>query len=181
MDCPVCRSESLVPIKLEHDLPAYGCQSCQGALVSLLYYRDWAERTGHGEVDPQDSADLQWTENGADDNQKALACPKCKHLMRKFLVSGQADNRVDLCGSCDEVWLDGGEWLWLKSLHLHTDLVGVLSEQWQLRVKREALEQKHHDRFVGLVGEDVALKADEIRKWLKDHPRRQDILYYLSR
>lgn len=181
MECPACRTVNLAPIKLEQNLPAYGCQTCHGALVSLLYYRDWAERTGN-QLDlsaDADQAELHYV--AADDSHKALACPKCKHLMRKFLVSEQSRHRLDLCSACDEVWLDGGEWQWLKTLHLHTDLVSVLSETWQSRVKLEVLEQKHRDRFARVVGEDTMVKAEEVRRWLKDHIYRQEILYYLSR
>lgn len=181
MDCPACRTESMSPIKLEQDLPAYGCQQCQGALVSLLYYRDWAERTGQ-QLERRHEADPHRVEElSTDDSHKALSCPKCMKLMRKFLVTEASSHRLDLCTSCDEVWLDGGEWQWLKALQLHTDLVNVLTEAWQFRVKQEVLEQKHRDRFARLVGEDVITRAEEFRKWLQDQPHRQEILYYISK
>ena len=48
MKCPTCKTSDLRAVKLEDGLPAYGCQSCQGVAVSLLYYRDWAERRRYG-------------------------------------------------------------------------------------------------------------------------------------
>lgn len=177
MDCPSCANRKLAPIKLEEDLPAYGCNTCEGAMVSLLYYRDWAERTGNlpGETEPpiQDIS--------GDDTHKAMACPKCKRLMAKYLVTGQSSHRLDLCSTCDEVWLDGGEWQWLKSLQIEKELVSVLSDQWQRKVKQEVIDNKHRERFEKLVGTEAMEKAEEIRLWLKDHPQRQNILYYLGR
>ena len=34
----------LKPTKIEDGLPVMGCPDCEGASLSLLYYRDWAER-----------------------------------------------------------------------------------------------------------------------------------------
>lgn len=178
MDCPSCHTQKLSPIKLESDLPAYGCNDCQGALISLLYYRDWSERTGCT-LDGEEIEALK--DISSDDSHKALSCPKCKHLMRKYLVSGSSDHRIDLCSSCDEVWLDAGEWQWLKALHLHKEIVSVLSEKWQQRVKQEVLEQKHRVRFEKIVGTKDIQKAEAFRIWLKDHPLRQEIIYYISR
>ena len=44
MHCPKCKNENLKPTKLEEGLPVMGCPKCEGGLLSLLYYRDWAER-----------------------------------------------------------------------------------------------------------------------------------------
>ena len=41
--CPVCKTLELRPTMIEELLPAMGCEKCKGTLVSLLYYRHWAE------------------------------------------------------------------------------------------------------------------------------------------
>ena len=43
MKCPRCRTPDLKPTLIEEYLPAMGCETCHGSLVSLLYYRHWAE------------------------------------------------------------------------------------------------------------------------------------------
>jgi hypothetical protein len=43
MLCPKCRHIELQPTKIDDGLPAMGCPSCEGSLISLLYYREWAE------------------------------------------------------------------------------------------------------------------------------------------
>lgn len=182
MDCPACHNSVLSPVKLDQDLPAYGCQQCGGALVSLLYYRDWSERTTYGDNTSGNASDLApAVETLGGDSHGALTCPKCKRLMTKYLVSGDSKNRIDLCSACDEAWLDGGEWEWLKALHLDKKLSSVFTDSWQRRVKTEVIEQKHRERFARIVGEDNIQKAEEIRTWLKGHQFRQEILFYISR
>jgi len=43
MKCPHCHTPELMPTMIEEYLPAMGCGTCHGGLVSLLYYRHWAE------------------------------------------------------------------------------------------------------------------------------------------
>jgi hypothetical protein len=42
-EVPHCHTTDLLPTMIEDLLPAMGCGTCHGALVSLLYYRHWAE------------------------------------------------------------------------------------------------------------------------------------------
>jgi hypothetical protein len=44
MHCPACHTTTLQPTTLDDGLLAHGGPQCSGALVALLYYRDWAER-----------------------------------------------------------------------------------------------------------------------------------------
>ena len=43
MKCPRCKTTDLRPTMIEENLPAMACPACEGSLVSLLYYRHWAE------------------------------------------------------------------------------------------------------------------------------------------
>lgn len=181
MKCPKCKTVELRATKLEDGLLAHGCSDCNGVFVSLLYYRDWAERTRYGLQEegiatPQDS----FSNIEADDSVTALTCPKCARLMRKFKVSGNHTNRLDLCTSCDEAWLDGGEWELLKALALSHEMPKVFTEEWQKRVRKQTLDNERGARFERLVGTAERAKAEEVRDWLKDHPHRQEILFYLN-
>lgn len=176
MKCPKCKTEDLYPAKLESDLPAMGCRRCDGALVSLLYYRDWVERTTLSlTVDVPGSV-----ESVAGDTKSALTCPKCARLMTKYLITGNQDNRIDLCGSCDEAWLDGGEWTLLKSLDLAKMLPSVFTDQWQKRVRKDVTEQQRFKRLQNVVGNSEAERAQEVAVWLKASPNRSTILHYLN-
>ncbi|MFP6800662.1 MAG: zf-TFIIB domain-containing protein [Pseudomonas sp.] len=175
MQCPACRTTPLQPTKLDDGLLAHGCPQCSGALVALLYYRDWAERQPQND-EPQPQVEAV----PASESQQALSCPKCAKLMSKFQISGTHSNRLDLCSSCDEAWLDNGEWQLLKALELSHKMPSIFTEAWQRKVRQQASEEARRQRFARLVGDEAIVRADDIRSWLKDHPQRRELLFYIG-
>ncbi len=179
MKCPHCKNQVLKGSRLDEGLPVYGCGQCDGALVPLLYYREWAERTGSGLAA---EGDLEQTVSLAAENEshKALSCPKCAKLMMKFTISGKTKNRLDFCTSCDEAWLDGGEWDLLKSLELSRLIPSIFTDFWQNNIKKEINEQKLKERFAKILGDKDIEKAEEIRAWIKKHEKRAELLFYIN-
>ncbi len=184
MQCPSCKNNRLKATKLEDGLPVNGCDKCGGAIISLLHYRDWAERTLHDQDQPneQDEQIVAEARDAASDtdSRSALVCPKCSKIMTKFNISGCTKNRLDLCTTCDEAWLDAGEWELLKALSLSKDIPSVFTDPWQRKVRKEIGEIKLKDRFTKIVGEADMEKAEEVRTWLKEHDKRTEILFYLG-
>lgn len=174
MKCPSCKTETLKATKLEAGLSAMGCDKCHGASVSLLYYRDWAER--EEPVAPVSTLSAE----PASESQTALTCPKCGKLMTKFRVSGCQNNRLDLCTSCDEAWLDGGEWEMLKSLELSHQMPMVFTEEWQRKVRKQAMDSSREERLAKLIDDADLEKAKAARDWLKDHPNKAEILFFIN-
>ncbi|HSX88398.1 MAG TPA: zf-TFIIB domain-containing protein [Pseudomonas sp.] len=175
MQCPACRTVELKPTKLDDGLLAHGCAQCSGALVALLYYRDWAERSAEDDQPATEVASCEPSET-----HTALTCPKCSKLMSKFQISGTRGNRLDLCNCCDEAWLDGGEWQLLKALELSRQMPAIFTEAWQRQVRQEASEDARRQRFKRLAGDEAIERADEVRTWLKDHPQRRELLFYIG-
>jgi len=151
-----------------------GCPNCEGAFLSLLYYRDWIENNELSML----AEPAQIAEDT--DTKTALSCPKCAKLMTKFSVSGKVDNRIDLCNSCDEAWIDGGEWTLLKSLELAGRLPTVFTEQWQRQVRTEKMASLKLERLKNMVGESDAIKALEIKAWLKDNANKMILIQFLG-
>lgn len=178
MQCPSCKTESLKPTRLDNTLPAHGCGQCGGVVISLLYYRDWAQRAFPAPL--VEEPDVQIEKAAEQESHGALACPKCARLMTKFVISGRAKNRLDLCGSCDEAWLDGGEWQLLQALNLAQEIPTIFTDAWQRRVRHDLQEIKLKERFQKLVGDVDIAKAEDIRTWLKSHPKRAELLFYIS-
>jgi Zn-finger nucleic acid-binding protein len=143
-----------------------------------LYYRDWAERTANDKVEDESKLDADLA--SVSESHAALACPKCARLMSKFNISGCSKNRLDLCTSCDEAWLDGGEWELLKALQLSKRLPSIFTDAWQRKVRKEISEGKLRERFTELIGESDMKKAEEIRTWLKSHDKKVEILFYIG-
>src|SRR5262249_6944050 len=153
------------------------CEQCKGSLVALLYYRHWAEN--HKPPQEADtSAPSELSEVPAD-TTNALRCPKCERIMTKYRLSGTVANRLDVCPSCDEAWLDGGEWKLLEQLHLSDRLPSVFTDTWQRKLRREGSERSRQDILRRTLGPVDAGKVESLRSWLNEHPAKSTILTYL--
>ncbi len=176
MKCPKCKHVELRAARIESDLPAAGCPNCKGALVSLLYYRDWAERHAN---DPVDIATNHAVVEEPEDTGTAMTCPKCARLMTKYKMSGFVANRLDVCPGCDEAWLDGGEWELLKALELSHKMPQVFTEAWQRTIRRQIAEDTRRGILRKAIGDEALKRSEEFKGWLKEQPRRNDILVFL--
>src|SRR5678816_70745 len=161
MKCPRCKVSALEPTMIEQYLPAMGCGTCHGSLVSLLYYRHWAETQRHLVQSPADAnavAAVQTT-----DTADAITCPKCERIMMKYKVSGTLSNRLDVCGLCDEAWLDGGEWELLEALQLSHRMPAIFSDSWQRRIRREQSESTRRAILVRVIGDEPLARVEEFK------------------
>lgn len=159
---------------IEEYLPAMACSNCAGSLVSLLYYRHWAETQK-----PPEAAGATTTEVETEDTTGALRCPKCARIMTKYKVSGSVANRLDVCASCDEAWLDKGEWELLEALQLSHKMPAIFTDTWQRRIRNELSEETRRAILTRTIGAQNAAKVEEFRKWLADNRHKTDILVYL--
>lgn len=100
--------------------------------------------------------------------------------MSKFQISGPHGYRLDLCGSCDEAWLDNGEWQLLKALEPSHKMSSLFTEARQCKVRQQATEEARRQRFIRLFCDEAIARADNIRSWLKDHPKRRELLFYIG-
>ncbi len=173
MQCPSCSSSTLRPIKLHSRLAARQCGKCNGVLIDLLNYREWAEVFNEGE--PADIPVL----DEVNDTTKALACPKCSRIMLKFRITGSTSNRVDVCSSCDEAWLDKGEWELLGSLRIQHKLNAVFTEPWQRNIREETANRAQEKKFKELLGSEEYEKLVRIKKWVSKHPNKADLVRYI--
>jgi Zn-finger nucleic acid-binding protein len=174
--CPSCADQTLGPIHLGNsDLPALGCEGCGGALLSLIGYRDWRDRTG---ADAVDAASGTVAVPEVNDTQSALRCPKCSGFMTKYRFSSEARNQIDLCDHCDEVWLDHGEWELLGRFALSSRLATIFTRPWQNRLRSEEARQRAEIRWQATLGDDYP-RARELRSWLAGHPKGKELLGYL--
>jgi len=163
---------------MEQGLSGMGCNECKGVFVSLLYYRDWAERFLSTVPESEEAEEIN--SEKVENTHSAMSCPKCSRIMTKYRVSSEHDNRLDLCANCDEAWLDKGEWSLLKSLKLGSQMPLVFTEQWQKQLRNQVTENARRQRFVDMLGEDTITEADKVRQWIAKEPKRAQILQYLS-
>ncbi|OUR73216.1 hypothetical protein A9Q78_04555 [Methylophaga sp. 41_12_T18] len=165
MNCPSCKTNSLRPKKLEYSLPAMACFKCRGCQIDLLNYRVWREGkvTGNEEL----SEPIQ----DVIDTKHAVLCAKCKSIMMKYKMKEGVDNRLDLCGSCGEVWLDGGEWKLLEQLNFSKLVPEILSTPWQSSIKKKEISNNIEQNYIDEIGAEDVEKIKKLRAWLSEHPK----------
>jgi Zn-finger nucleic acid-binding protein len=164
-----------MPTMIEEFLPAMGCGTCHGALVSLLYYRHWAEEQKEPATVPAGAPPTVETT----DTTEAIVCTKCSRVMTKYKISGAVANRVDVCGTCDDAWLDGGEWELLEALHLSHKIPAILTDEWQRRIRRELTADTRRSILVRMIGEAGTQRVEEFGEWLDRSGHKSHILTYL--
>lgn len=175
MKCPSCEAGVLRPGRLEPRLGCYTCGKCIGALLSLPPYLDWVG----GEQRSPDERPEAFTVSAAD-SKRALCCPKCSRIMLKYKVAADARHSLDYCFHCEEVWLDSGEWTYLKTLGLHVRIAVIATDAWQRKLSEDFGRELRLDRFRKAIGEDVFLEVERFREWLDHQPARDSIVHYLS-
>jgi len=174
MKCPTCIHGVLKPTKIVDELPALSCSSCNGYLVSMLSYRLWIENN------PEISAEQVEIET-VDETSKPVVCPKCQKLMSKYRISSKTQNKLDSCGNCGELWIDGGEWKLLLSLGVAGQLSSVLSQPWQSEIRHQENETAYELRHEQLLGNSEYVKLREFRDWANKHKHKLEIKNYVAR
>lgn len=178
MKCLRCKTRDLKPTMIEEYLPAMGCETCHGSLVSLLYYRHWAETQKpapeHASATPAGAVETS-------DTTTALMCPKCARVMAKYKLTGTVSNRVDVCSTCDEAWLDRGEWELLEALQLSLKMPAIFTDAWQKRIRRELSEDTRRSILTRMIGEEGTARVEDFRSWLGKNKHRSHVLAYLYR
>lgn len=175
MKCASCDNSELALASLEPDLPCLTCERCSGSLLSLSTYVDWAVRQP-----PRTPRTGAAPEPAAADSKQALRCPNCTRIMVKYKVTADHAHGLDYCFGCEEVWLDGGEWAWLKARGLDTQVTAISTEAWQRRLREEASARIRDEKFRHALGDSVFAEAERIRKWLHEQPQHAEILRYLN-
>jgi Zn-finger nucleic acid-binding protein len=99
--------------------------------------------------------------------------------MMKYKISGAVANRVDVCSTCDDAWLDGGEWELLEALHLSHEIPAILTDAWQRRIRRELTAESRRSILVRMVGEEGARRVEEFGEWLDGSGHKSQVLTYL--
>ncbi|MFL6549011.1 MAG: zf-TFIIB domain-containing protein [Povalibacter sp.] len=177
MKCPVCRTPDLQPTMIEEMLPSLGCAVCEGTLLSLLYYRHWAENHKPA-TQSQSPSEVSVIPEAA---QNAVMCPKCSRVMTKYKLAGTVANRIDLCASCDEVWLDRGEWELLDQLQLSHQMPAIFTDAWQRKLRAAKTEETRRAILQKTVGNESATRVEAFREWLNEQSLKSTILTYLYR
>lgn len=175
MLCPSCKTITLVSHHLENSIPCDSCPQCSGVLLPLSAHTD---EVVINKVGSDVSIETNRTEFA--NSKHALCCPNCQRVMVKFKVTADSAHTLDFCFSCAKVWLDSGEWFYLKSVGLHKRIRSITTDSWQHRLRDEVGAKLRIENFKQSVGQDAFSVIEPFRLWLLAQPKRDEILLHLS-
>ena len=176
MNCPNCKNVELLPTRLEENLACSTCQQCEGILLNLVTYRIWRE-SHPAEVE---GCKVSRDTRAAAESKQALLCTKCERLMIKFRFAADLTHALDVCTHCEDVWLDRGEWDYVKARELHGNLTKTFTAPWQRRIRQQRSETQLMEIWSEKLGEKDHNKVREFATWLETHSKRSLIMGYLN-
>lgn len=179
MQCYHCKTTALKPTQLEFGLPALRCPQCEGTYLDLLTYRAWQENFASQATSQADNPEDTPVISELSNTETALLCQRCHKFMLKYRINNQQDNTVNVCHTCDDVWLDRGEWALLKQLNIEDKLTEVMGEPWQHKLRQQSQQQAFRHHFQKQFSEDFG-KIDDFAQWLQQQPNKAQILHYLA-
>lgn len=177
--CPKCEIQ-FKDIRLENELPAHVCSGCEGVWIAANEYALWAVPIGSMTVDQVDFDQPFDTPYPINDSSKALICPDCSRILRRFQVWPNSDFHLDRCGKCHGIWFDQHEWETLSEMNLHTLLNLFFTESWQEKLRSEEMHRRFNKMYLELFGEEDYAEIQSVRSWLSDHPNGARLLAYLT-
>lgn len=174
MKCPSCVNGILVDSYLEKSFSCKTCESCEGHWILLEDFLQWREQDGQENIEAVDIA-FELSET-----TRAMVCPVSGKLMLKFKISNETSHKLDLSPSVNGIWLDKGEWEYLKQAGLAGRINSIFTEPWQRQIRKEKAYQVFDDMYREQFGEDDYSKLKELREWLNNHPRKKLLYAFLN-
>jgi Zn-finger nucleic acid-binding protein len=176
MNCPVCNTPELISTELESELLSFRCPECVGNWIRGAEYWKWLDEHGPNLPERSDrDSGLSLAEPGI-----PLDCPECRFRMVKYLVGHGFSFTLDQCDGCKGIWLDRNEWEALKERNLHDDVNAMFTSFWQAEAQKERRRKRLEGIYLGRFGPDDYAEITRIRAWLLSHPKRPELLAYLT-
>jgi len=178
MNCPVCKTRTLVTHSLTPTLASWKCDNCGGQWINSFQFWKWIDEGG-----PQ-SRTTGTTDNAAllsaTETKGAKICPECGRILAKYKVGHELDFSLDRCGNCGGIWFDRNEWEILQSRDLQKEIHLIFSDSWQHRVRDEECTRHLQELLIQKIGQNDFAEIKRIKEWLKTHPHRQELFGFLN-
>ncbi len=176
MKCCKCLTGTLLPTRVDSGPACHLCNNCQGILLSVGPYLDWVKSIkGQTTTLPSDGFSPE-----PEDTKGAVSCPKCSRIMLRYYASAHRTHGLDYCFHCDEVWLDPGEWQFLVSKGLHTQITTISTDAYQRRLREDAGREAARQRVRAAIGDAAFEEAERFKTWLATQPAKAQILRHLA-
>lgn len=177
MLCPSCKQTSLHYTQFEENLPCKQCSNCGGSWLLLSDYLQWQTTLTAAQV--AEATDFHVDE--IQDSKKALLCPVSGVLMLKFRISSKTHHRLDLSPAANGIWLDKGEWEFLKAEGLAGKLNYIFTAPWQKQIQAESAKEMFEALYTQRFGAEDYHRLKEFRAWLDSKDKAQMLAYLLAK
>lgn len=147
MICPNCKGIFKNKSLATH-LSGKICTNCKGITFTLSDYLIYLTRSESLDEVLVSDVDVSVSDVGT---KNALIC-SCGQIMSKYRISHDSERRVDYCSVCQAVWLDNGEWDYLKTNNLHRRINKIFTEPYQRNVRLEGTKVALNQNYERLLG-----------------------------
>ncbi|QSX37078.1 zf-TFIIB domain-containing protein [Shewanella sedimentimangrovi] len=175
MKCTSCKKGTLMPTRLDGLFPAHSCNHCEGHWVLIEDFVAWKQQQGASELEEGRAVVVEELE----ESRQALLCPISGTLMRKLRFSLYSNHHLDYSSAVGGVWLDRGEWQWLKRENLAHCLNQLVTEEWQHKLRQAQSRQHQAELYRQKFGAETYEELVRIRTWLDEQPHRAALRAYL--
>lgn len=183
VNCPKCKSVSLLDGTLAGNLAVKHCTDCKGTWIPSAEYEAWqAQQPELTPADPESIAQIlnvDFVQSPFD--TKAALCPECGRYLSRAKVRLKTPFYVERCLNCSGIWCDRGEWEVLSQLGLHTTIEQLFSSEWQIKVEKQQQSEKEREATMEKLGPELAARVFELAEQLAKHPNGDFGVAYLMR
>ncbi len=175
MNCPICHGD-LHKVKLAEHLAGQSCEHCKATSISLSDYLSFLERS---EISHQELSENSEIDSMEADTKNAIVCD-CGQIMHKYRINHNSDRRIDYCHLCQTIWLDKGEWEYLKSNNLHRSINKIFTDSYQRKIRLNKTQETLSENYQQKLGMTDYNRIKEIYQWVNSHKKRAILLAYLN-
>ncbi len=182
MQCPKCKSVTLLDGALDDKFAVKYCQECKGTWIPADEYEAWASRQPYNPGVPDlksKTLNVNFVQSPFD--TKAALCPECRRYLSRAKVNLTTPFYVERCMQCRGIWCDYGEWDILEKLGLHTTIEELFSNEWQAKTREQKFSEQERRATIDKLGSDVAAQVFALAEVLEKHPNGDFGVAYLMR
>ncbi|MGB0664605.1 MAG: zf-TFIIB domain-containing protein [Pontibacterium sp.] len=172
MNCPKCKTVKLKPSFLEPALRSHECVHCDGDWILIEDIVSWLEQTKPMFSGDESAVFLE------DDSKTALICPLTGQLMQKYRINNDTDHKLDYSANVGGVWLDAGEWSYLKDQGIALQVGKIFTDAWQKQIRDNDTKAMYQALYESKFGDDYE-KLKEIKSWLDSNGNKTELRRYL--
>ena len=176
--CPICATE-MEEKQLLDGLPAFTCPTNDGMWISAVNYQDWLtidRLYPLKDIDIKREFDIPFP---ISENNRAITCPDCGHILRRYQIWPNLDFNLDRCSHCYGIWFDHNEWEALQAQGLHKQVFVFFTEAWQEKLHTTEMRARFEKMYLEIFGQEDYEKIRTLRQWVQVHPNGNRLIAYL--